>query len=163
MRRRPRHGACLFPQGSIRKRSAYATPPHRLRAAATIRAGPPGGPRSGSVEVRRHGGGRQDGGATGARRGAAGEARGPEQPAARTTKDWQLSLHLVEERDTTRVHAVLDAGGAVLHSDAYARRNPLDDPAPAVGDEFAVGRALIDLGHQLLRAGTRHATGPGEE
>ncbi|WP_422724129.1 dsRBD fold-containing protein [Kitasatospora purpeofusca] len=90
-------------------------------------------------------------------------AAGEEQPAVRTTKDWQLSLHLVEERDTTRVHAVLDAGGAVLHSDASARRNPLDDPAPAVGDEFAVGRALIDLGHQLLRAGTRHATGPAEE
>ncbi|WP_244215438.1 dsRBD fold-containing protein [Kitasatospora purpeofusca] len=88
---------------------------------------------------------------------------GEEQPAVRTTKDWQLSLHLVEERDTTRVHAVLDADGAVLHSDAYARRNPLDDPAPAVGDEFAVGRALIDLGHQLLRAGTRHATGSAEE
>ncbi|MFJ4667375.1 universal stress protein [Kitasatospora purpeofusca] len=88
---------------------------------------------------------------------------GEEEPAVRTTKDWQLSLHLVEERDTTRVHAVLDADGAVLHSDAYARRNPLDDPAPAVGDEFAVGRALIDLGHQLLRAGTRHATGSAEE
>ncbi|MFJ4095329.1 dsRBD fold-containing protein [Kitasatospora sp. NPDC089913] len=91
-----------------------------------------------------------------------GEEGGTEPPV-RSTKDWQLSLHLVEERDTTRVHAVLDADGAVLHSDAYARRNPLDDPAPAVGDEFAVGRALIDLGHQLLRAGTRHATGPAEE
>ncbi|MDY0811903.1 universal stress protein [Kitasatospora purpeofusca] len=92
----------------------------------------------------------------------AGEEGGAE-PAVRTTKNWQLSLHLAEERDITRVHAVLDADGEVLHSDAYARRNPLDDPAPAVGDEFAVGRALIDLGHQLLRAGTRHATGPAEE
>ncbi|WP_346766372.1 universal stress protein [Streptomyces sp. CB01881] len=78
------------------------------------------------------------------------------------TKDWQLSLHVVEDRDTTRVHAVLDADGSVLHSDALARRNPVDDPAPAVGDEFAVGRALVDLGHQLLRAGTRSATGPAE-
>ncbi|WP_063783103.1 universal stress protein [Streptomyces sp. XY431] len=94
---------------------------------------------------------------------AAGAEGSGAEPAVRTTKDWQLSLHLVEERDTTRVHAVLDADGAVLHSDAYARRNPLDDPAPAVGDEFAVGRALIDLGHQLLRAGTRHATGTAEE
>lgn len=91
------------------------------------------------------------------------EEEGGTEPAVRTTKNWQLSLHLVEERDTTRVHAVLDADGEVLHSDAYARRNPLDGPAPAVGDEFAVGRALIDLGHQLLRAGTRHATGPAEE
>ncbi|MFC5662255.1 dsRBD fold-containing protein [Kitasatospora misakiensis] len=90
------------------------------------------------------------------------EAEGDGQPTVRT-KDWQLSLHVVEERDTTRVHAVLDADGDVLHSDALARRNPLDAPAPAVGDEFAVGRALIDLGHQLLRAGTRRATGPVEE
>lgn len=79
------------------------------------------------------------------------------------TKDWQLRLHVVEEGDSTRVHAVLDADGDVLHSDALARRNPLDAPAPAVGDEFAVGRALVDLGHQLLRAGVRGATGPAEE
>ncbi|MFJ8435276.1 universal stress protein [Kitasatospora sp. NPDC094019] len=94
---------------------------------------------------------------------AAGATEGGAGPAVRTAKDWQLSLHVVEERGTTRVHAVLDADGEVLHSDAYARRNPLDDPAPAVGDEFAVGRALVDLGHRLLRAGTRHATGSTEE
>jgi hypothetical protein len=28
---------------------------------------------------------------------------------------------------------------------------------PEIGDEFAAGRALVDLGHQLLRAGTRDA------
>ncbi|MFJ2776793.1 MULTISPECIES: universal stress protein [unclassified Kitasatospora] len=78
------------------------------------------------------------------------------------TKDWQLNLHVVEDRDTTRVHAVLDADGTLLHSDAQARRNPRDEPAPAVGDEFAVGRALVDLGHQLLRAGTHGATEPAE-
>ncbi len=89
-------------------------------------------------------------------------AEGSGEPGVRT-KDWQLSLHVVEERDTTRVRAVLDADGDVLHSDALARRNPLDAPAPSVGDEFAVGRALIDLGHQLLREGTRRATGPAEE
>ncbi|MFD5461637.1 universal stress protein [Kitasatospora sp. NPDC127059] len=83
-------------------------------------------------------------------------------PATARTKDWQLSLHVVEDRDTTRVHAVLDADGTVLHSDALARRNPRDPPAPAVGDEFAVGRALVDLGHQLLRAGVHGATGPAE-
>ncbi|MEV7025144.1 universal stress protein [Kitasatospora sp. NPDC093558] len=79
------------------------------------------------------------------------------------TKDWQLSLHVVEEGDTTRVHAVLDADGDVLHSDTLARRNPRDTPAAAVGDDFAVGRALVDLGHQLLRAGVHGATGPTED
>ncbi|MBD0693190.1 universal stress protein [Streptomyces sp. CBMA123] len=104
---------------------------------------------------------------------ADGTARAPAPPAedaaaaerapeTARTKDWQLSLHLVEDRDTTRVHAVLDADGTVLHSDALARRNPRDTPAPAVGDEFAVGRALVDLGHQLLRAGVHGATGPTE-
>ncbi|MEV6973081.1 universal stress protein [Kitasatospora sp. NPDC093806] len=78
------------------------------------------------------------------------------------TKDWQLSLHVVEDHDTTRVHAVLDADGTVLHSDALARRNPRDVPAAPVGDDFAVGRALVDLGHQLLRAGTHDATGPAD-
>ncbi|WP_374199998.1 dsRBD fold-containing protein [Kitasatospora sp. SUK 42] len=93
---------------------------------------------------------------------AAAERAGQGEGAVRT-KDWQLSLHVVEDRDTTRVHAVLDADGTVLHSDSLARRNPRDTPAPAVGDEFAVGRALVDLGHQLLRAGVHSATGPAEE
>ncbi|MGW3228252.1 universal stress protein [Kitasatospora sp. NPDC001095] len=92
--------------------------------------------------------------AGGAEQGAPGRVR---------TKDWQLSLHVVEDEDTTRVHAVLDADGNVLHSDARSRRNPRDAPAPEVGDEFAVGRALVDLGHQLLRAGVHSATGPTEE
>ncbi|MFE2109894.1 universal stress protein [Kitasatospora sp. NPDC059463] len=94
--------------------------------------------------------------------GAGAAAGGAGEPAVRT-KDWQLSLHVVEDADTTRVHAVLDADGTVLHSDALARRNPHDAPAAAVGDDFAVGRALVDLGHQLLRAGTHGATGPAEE
>ncbi|MFI9359591.1 universal stress protein [Kitasatospora sp. NPDC053057] len=88
---------------------------------------------------------------------------GEQAPQAVRTKDWQLSLHLVEDRDTTRVHAVLDADGTVLHSDALARRNPRDTPTPAVGDDFAVGRALVDLGHQMLRAGVHSATDPAEE
>ncbi|MFH9348941.1 universal stress protein [Kitasatospora sp. NPDC017646] len=88
---------------------------------------------------------------------------GEQAPQAVRTKDWQLSLHVVEDQDTTRVHAVLDADGKVLHSDALARRNPRDTPVPAVGDDFAVGRALVGLGHQLLRAGVHSATGPAEE
>ncbi|MFJ6774409.1 universal stress protein [Kitasatospora sp. NPDC091257] len=96
---------------------------------------------------------------------AAAGREGVEQsaPGAVRTKDWQLSLHVVEDEDTTRVHAVLNADGDVLHSDARSRRNPRDAPAPAVGDEFAVGRALVDLGHQLLRSGVHGATGPTEE
>ncbi|WP_406206223.1 DUF1876 domain-containing protein [Kitasatospora sp. NBC_01560] len=92
-----------------------------------------------------------------------GSTRDDTAAAAVRTKEWQLTLHVAEDRDTTRVHAVLDADGTVLRSDALARRNPRDDPAPAVGDEFAVGRALVGLGRQLLRAGTRSATGLTEQ
>ncbi|MFE2721846.1 universal stress protein [Kitasatospora sp. NPDC059327] len=87
----------------------------------------------------------------------------PEAAPAARTKEWPLSLHIVESGDLTRVHAVLDADGTALHSDTRARRDPHDAPAPPVGDAFAVGRALIDLGHQLLSAGTRGATGPARE
>ncbi|MEV7771016.1 universal stress protein [Kitasatospora sp. NPDC086791] len=112
---------------------------------------------------------RSDGTATPAPQPAAGTTTAEDDRSAGAgghtvqTKDWQLTLHVVEDRDTTRVHAVLDADGNVLHSDARSRRNPRDAPAPQVGDEFAVGRALVDLGHQLLRAGVHDATGPTEE
>jgi ABC-type amino acid transport substrate-binding protein len=69
------------------------------------------------------------------------------------TKQWTLRLHLVEEGDRTTVHVVLDTGDRLLESDAAAHRNPHDTPVPAIGDEYAAGRALIDLGYQLLRAG----------
>ncbi|MFB7613317.1 universal stress protein [Kitasatospora sp. NPDC056181] len=131
------HGVC--PVVIVRADGTASAPPHTARAVATVESG-------GESRGESRGEGR-------------GEGRGE---ATVRTKDWQLSLHVVEDGDTTRVHAVLDADGSVLHSDALARRNPVDDPAPAVGDDFAVGRALVDLGHQLLRAGTRSATGPAE-
>ena len=70
------------------------------------------------------------------------------------TKHWTLRLDLFEEGDLTKVHAVLDTGDTVLESRTEARRSPRDTPVPEIGDEFAAGRALVDLGHQLLRAGT---------
>ncbi|MFI6845192.1 DUF1876 domain-containing protein [Kitasatospora sp. NBC_00085] len=73
------------------------------------------------------------------------------------TKQWTLHLQLFEEGDVTRVHAVLDTGDNTLRSSATARRSPGDPLVPEVGDEFAAGRALVDLGHQLLRAGTADA------
>ncbi|GAA1220722.1 hypothetical protein GCM10009665_08540 [Kitasatospora nipponensis] len=68
-------------------------------------------------------------------------------------KRWTVRLDLFEEGDETRVHAVLDTGDTVLESRTTARRNPHDVPVPEIGDEYAVGRALVDLGHQVLRAG----------
>ncbi|MFE5586039.1 dsRBD fold-containing protein [Kitasatospora sp. NPDC056531] len=69
------------------------------------------------------------------------------------TKQWSLRIDLFEEGDTTKVHAVLDTGDNKLEARTAAHRNPNDPPAPEIGDEYAAARALIDLGHQLLRAG----------
>ncbi|MEV6211867.1 dsRBD fold-containing protein [Kitasatospora sp. NPDC051914] len=73
------------------------------------------------------------------------------------TKTWTLRLDLFEEGDLTRVHAVLDTGDNRLESRTDAHRNPHDPPVPEIGDEYAAGRALVDLGNQLLRAGTADA------
>ncbi|WP_043910318.1 dsRBD fold-containing protein [Kitasatospora griseola] len=73
------------------------------------------------------------------------------------TKTWTLRLDLFEEDDVTWVHAVLDTGDNRLESRTDAHRNPHDPPVPEIGDEYAAGRALVDLGNQLLRAGTADA------
>ncbi|BFV60644.1 hypothetical protein KCMC57_up57480 [Kitasatospora sp. CMC57] len=73
------------------------------------------------------------------------------------TKQWALRLDLSEEGDLTEVHAVLDTGENTLESHTTAQRSPHDAPVPEIGEEFAVGRALIELGHQLLRAATTDA------
>ncbi|MCX4744776.1 DUF1876 domain-containing protein [Kitasatospora sp. NBC_01287] len=73
------------------------------------------------------------------------------QPAR--TKQWTLRLDIFEEGDVTKVHAVLDTGDNTLHSQTAAQRNPHDDPVPEIGDEYAAGRALLDLGRQLINAG----------
>ncbi|MEV7186405.1 dsRBD fold-containing protein [Kitasatospora sp. NPDC093102] len=74
-------------------------------------------------------------------------------PTPMRTKRWTLRLDLFEEGDATKVHAVLDTGDNTLESRTTAHRNPHDPPVPEIGDEYAAARALIDLGHQLLRAG----------
>ncbi|MEZ0067984.1 hypothetical protein ABIA32_004008 [Streptacidiphilus sp. MAP12-20] len=69
-------------------------------------------------------------------------------------KHWTIDLELVEAGDDTKVHAVLHTEDRTLESSTSARRSPRDEPAPEIGDEFAAGRALLDLGHQLVGAGT---------
>jgi hypothetical protein len=75
------------------------------------------------------------------------------------TKTWSVRLDLFEEGDVTRVHAVLDAGDNTLQARAASLRDPVDRPVPEIGDEFAAGRALIDLGYQLVRAGNADSRG----
>ncbi len=64
----------------------------------------------------------------------------------------QITLHLVEDETNTVVHTVLDLRGDHFESTGTARRNPLDPPAPLIGEELAVARALQDLAAQLIEA-----------
>jgi hypothetical protein len=74
------------------------------------------------------------------------------------TKTWTLDLEIAEEsQDATTVKAALDTGDRTLRTRTTAQRNPDDPPVPAIGDEYAAGRALLDLGRQLLHEATTDA------
>ncbi|GAA1962495.1 dsRBD fold-containing protein [Kitasatospora viridis] len=75
------------------------------------------------------------------------------------TKRWTLRLDLLEDGDDTRAHAVLDTGETHLECRTLAHRSPQDPPVAGIGDDYAAGRALIELGHRLLRSGTTGTTG----
>ncbi|MEU7109474.1 DUF1876 domain-containing protein [Streptomyces sp. NPDC046215] len=66
------------------------------------------------------------------------------------TADWNVRLHLCEEEGTTKAQATLDTGTATVTGRGSATCAPEDKDVPAIGDEFAAGRALRDLGRQLL-------------
>jgi hypothetical protein len=74
------------------------------------------------------------------------------------TKTWTLNLEIAEENtEDTTVQAALDTGDRTLRTRTTAQRNPQDPPAPAIGDEYAAGRALLELGRQLLHEATTDA------
>ncbi|WP_037603537.1 dsRBD fold-containing protein [Streptacidiphilus rugosus] len=81
----------------------------------------------------------------------------PTTPAPLSAKRWNLSLDLFEEGDETKAHAVLETQERTLEGRGSAHRNPHDASIPEIGDEYAAGRALIELGRQLLRAGETDA------
>jgi hypothetical protein len=65
--------------------------------------------------------------------------------------EWTVLVHLFEhDDDRTLARAELKAPAKTLRAEGLARRNPADTPAAEIGDELAVGRALLDLGHQLI-------------
>jgi hypothetical protein len=65
--------------------------------------------------------------------------------------DWHITIHLNEDRAQTGARAVLTAGDRALYGHGEAHRSPYDSDIPRIGDELAAGRALMDLGRQLLR------------
>lgn len=78
-----------------------------------------------------------------------------EPTAARTPnlRSWRVNVDLVEAGDATTAHAVLVAEAArQLDGQGVAHRNPSDQPAPEIGDEIAVARALRRLADRMLEA-----------
>ncbi len=83
-------------------------------------------------------------------------------------KEWRLHLYLSEEGMATKARVVLETGDKVVNGHAEAHRNPHDPSVPEIGDELAAGRALADLGQQLIHmaaidVGALAASGPGHE
>jgi hypothetical protein len=66
--------------------------------------------------------------------------------------EWQARVYLFEHDAATQARVVLNTGTNTLTSEGLARRHPADPEVPEIGDELAVGRALIELGERLVRA-----------
>lgn len=66
------------------------------------------------------------------------------------TVKWKVDLYLFEEEGVTKARVVLDTATTRLTGHGDAHRNPADPDVPEIGDELAAGRALDDLGRQLL-------------
>ncbi|MFD3733700.1 DUF1876 domain-containing protein [Streptomyces sp. NPDC058632] len=77
------------------------------------------------------------------------------------TVEWKVRLHLFEDEGTTKARAVVDTGSTVLTGHGAAHRNPADREVPEIGDELAAGRAMEDLGRQLVDAAGRDIEGMG--
>ncbi|MFE9922491.1 DUF1876 domain-containing protein [Streptomyces sp. NPDC005774] len=77
------------------------------------------------------------------------------------TVEWKVRLYLFEEGGTTKARAVIDTGTTVLTGHGTAHRNPADTEVPEIGDELAAGRAIQDLGRQLVEIAERDVEGTG--
>jgi hypothetical protein len=64
--------------------------------------------------------------------------------------DWEIAVHIVEKGEQTAAHAMMETDGRTLRGDGFAHRNPADLDVPAIGEELAAGRALIELGNRLV-------------
>ncbi|MPY56028.1 DUF1876 domain-containing protein [Streptomyces spongiae] len=77
------------------------------------------------------------------------------------TVEWKVRLYLFEAEGTTKARVVLDTGSTSLTGHGTAHRNPVDTDVPEIGDELASGRALHDLGRQLVDIAERDIEGLG--
>ena len=71
-------------------------------------------------------------------------------------KRWRVEIFLGEDDGRTYAEARLHTEiGDHLIGIGRARLNPSDHDIPEIGDEVAVARALVDLGHRLLITAAR--------
>lgn len=67
-------------------------------------------------------------------------------------RDIVLKLHLDEDDTITVATATLDLRDDHFVATGKARRNPADEPAPLIGEELAVSRALGSLTAMIMEA-----------
>ena len=75
------------------------------------------------------------------------------------TVEWKVHLYLYEDQGTTKARVVLDTKEPSFTGRGVARCSPDDADVPEIGDELAAGRAMHDLGEQLLIAAERDIEG----
>ena len=76
--------------------------------------------------------------------------------------EWDIHVYLFEQADDANLaRVVLNTGANELRGEGRSRRAPEDPPVPEIGDELAVGRALVDLGNQLLAVASEDAAALG--
>lgn len=65
---------------------------------------------------------------------------------------WQLDVEVIEHAELTEARATLLVNGRMLSGRGDAHRKPTDFDVPEIGDELAIGRALIDLGSRMVQS-----------
>jgi hypothetical protein len=66
-----------------------------------------------------------------------------------------VAVDVVTHEDRTTARAILAEDGRTRQGMGDARRKRTDFDVPEIGDELAVGRALIDLGTRLVEDAAR--------
>lgn len=77
--------------------------------------------------------------------------------------DWPIRLSITEDGNRTVARVVVTTKDNTLSAEGVAQRNPHDPSVPEIGDELAAGRALAELGRQLVEAAAGDISAFGEE
>jgi hypothetical protein len=67
-------------------------------------------------------------------------------------KNITIEVHIEEDESTTTVRTVLDLMGDHFEAKGRARRNPVDENMPVVGEELARARARSGRQREVLEA-----------